>query len=31
MEAKIKAGYELTKIFSAVGHLTEEETLCFKP
>ena len=31
MEAKIKAGYELTKIFSAVGHLTEEATLCFKP
>jgi proliferating cell nuclear antigen PCNA len=31
MEAKLKAGYELTKIFSAVGHLTEEATLCFKP
>lgn len=31
MDAKLKAGYELTKIFSAVGHLTEEATLCFKP
>ena len=31
MDAKLKAGYEITKIFSAVGHLTEEATLCFKP
>ena len=31
MDAKLKAGYELTKIFSAVGHLTEEATLYFKP
>jgi len=31
MEAKLKSGYELIKVFSAVGHLTEEATLCFKP
>ena len=31
MEAKLKAGYELTKVFSAIGHITDEATLYFKP
>ena len=31
METKLKAGYELTKVFSAIGHITDEATLYFKP
>jgi proliferating cell nuclear antigen PCNA len=31
METKLKAVYELTKVFSAIGHITDEAMLCFKP
>ena len=31
METKLKAGYELTKVFSAIGHITDEAMLYFKP
>jgi proliferating cell nuclear antigen PCNA len=31
MEAKLKSGYELIKVFNAIGHITDEATLYFKP
>ena len=31
MEAKLKSGYELIKVFNAIGHITDEATLFFKP
>ena len=31
METKLKAGHELIKVFNAIGHITDEAMLCFKP
>ena len=31
MTTKLKAGYELIKVFSAIGQITDEATLDFKP
>ena len=31
MATKLKAGYELIKVFSAIGQIVDEATLCFKP
>lgn len=31
METKLKAGYELIKVFNAIGHITDEAMLYFKP
>ena len=31
MATKLKANWELIKVFSAIGQITDEATLCFKP
>jgi proliferating cell nuclear antigen PCNA len=31
VETKLKAGYELIKVFNAIGHITDEAMLYFKP